>query len=133
MGLAAAQRYCLGYINEISRADIAQLTGERRNPIGVMRLIRSLARNVASEASERTLATDTGGQAPLHRATVASYLDCLRRLLVVEELPAWRAGLRSRARLRQSPKRLFTDPSLAVAALRASPARLDADHALLGP
>ena len=132
MELAAAQRYCLGYINEVSRADIAQLTGERRNPTGVMRLIRSLARNVASEASERTLASDTGGQRPLHRATVASYLDALRRLFVVEELPAWTADLRSRARLRQSPKRLFTDPSLAVAALRANPARLDADHALLG-
>lgn len=132
MELAAAQRYCLGYINEVSRADVAQLAGERRNPTGVMRLIRSLARNVASEASERTLASDTGGQVPLHRTTVANYLDCLRRLLVVEELPAWTADLRSRARLRQSPKRLFTDPSLAVAALRANPARLDADHALLG-
>ena len=132
MDLAAAQRYCLGYISEVSRADIAQLTGERRNPTGVMRLIRSLARNVASEASERTLASDTGGRQPLHRSTVASYLDSLRRLFVVEELPAWTADLRSRARLRQSPKRLFTDPSLAVAALRASPSRLDSDHALLG-
>jgi len=132
MDLAAAQRYCLGYIGEVSRADIAQLTGERRNPTGVMRLIQSLARNVASEASERTLASDTGGQQPLHRSTVASYLDSLRRLFVVEELPAWTADLRSRARLRQSPKRLFTDPSLAVAALRANPSRLDSDHALLG-
>ena len=130
--LPAAQRYCLGYINEVSRADIPQLTGETRNPTGVMRLMRSLARNVATEASERTLAADTGGQQPLHRSTVSSYLDVLRRLFVVEELPAWSADLRSRARLRQSPKRLFVDPSLAVAALRAGPERLDADHRLLG-
>ena len=130
--LSAAQRYCLGYINEVSRADIPQLTGETRNPTGVMRLMRSLARNVASEASERTLATDTGDQQPLHRTTVSSYLDVLRRLFVVEELPAWSADLRSRARLRQSPKRLFVDPSLAAAALRAGPERLDADHRLLG-
>ncbi len=130
--LSAAQRYCLGYINEVSRADIPQLTGETRDPTRVMRLMRSLARNVASEASERTLATDTGGQQPLHRTTVSSYLDVLRRLFVVEELPAWSADLRSRARLRQSPKRLFADPSLAVAALRANPERLDADHRLLG-
>ena len=130
--LSAAQRYCLGYINEVSRADIPQLTGETRNPTRVMRLMRSLARNIASEASERTLATDTGGQQPLHRTTVSSYLDVLRRLFVVEELPAWSADLRSRARLRQSPKRLFADPSLAVAALRAGPERLDADHRLLG-
>ena len=130
--LFAAQRYCLGYINEVSRADIPQLTGETRNPTGVMRLMRSLARNVASEASERTLATDTGDRRPLHRTTVSSYLDVLRRLFVVEELPAWSADLRSRARLRQNPKRLFVDPSLAVAALRAGPERLDADHHLLG-
>lgn len=130
--LPAAQRYCLGYINEVSRADIPQLTGEARDPTRVMRLMRSLARNVAAEASERTLAADTAGQQPLHRATVSSYLDVLRRLFVVEELPAWSADLRSRARLRQNPKRLFADPSLAVAALRAGPERLDADHRLLG-
>ena len=89
--------------------------------------MRSLARNVASEASERTLATDTGDRRPLHRTTVSSYLDVLRRPFVVEELPAWSADLRSRARLCQNPKRLFVDPSLAVAALRAGPERLDAE------
>ena len=51
---------------------------------------------------------------------------------MVEHLPAWAPHLRSRATLRRAPVRHFVDPSLAVAALRATPARLTADLELLG-
>lgn len=42
---------------DVCRADIPQL-GPERSPIRVRRLLRSLARNVASEVSQRTLAAD---------------------------------------------------------------------------
>ena len=58
---------------------------------------------------------------------MSAYLDALERLFVIEELPAYSTHLRSRSRLRKSPKRYFADPSLAAAALRASPDRLLAD------
>ena len=64
--------------------------------------------------------------------TAAEYLDALERLMVVEHLPAWAPHLRSRATLRRAPVRHFVDPSLAVAALRATSARLTADLELLG-
>lgn len=44
--------------------------------------------------------------------------------MVLEHQPAWRPHLRSKAALRQAPRRHFCDPSLAVAALGASPQRL---------
>jgi hypothetical protein len=44
--------------------------------------------------------------------------------MVTEDLPAWRPALRSRARLRAAPVRHLADPSLAAAALGASPSRL---------
>lgn len=53
-----------------------------------------------------------------------SYLAALERLMVLENQPAWAPPLRSRARLRSTPKRHFCDPSLAAAALQATPARL---------
>jgi predicted AAA+ superfamily ATPase len=44
--------------------------------------------------------------------------------MVIEAQPAWSPHLRSRARLRKAPKRHFVDPSLALAAVGASPERL---------
>ena len=64
--------------------------------------------------------------------TAAEYLDALERLMVVEHQPAWRPHLRSRTTLRSTPVRHFVDPSLAVAALRASPAQLAADLGFFG-
>ena len=63
---------------------------------------------------------------------MAEYLDALERLMVVEHQPAWRPHLRSRASLRSTPVRHFVDPSLAVAALGASPAALVANLEFFG-
>jgi uncharacterized protein len=52
--------------------------------------------------------------------------------MVVENQPAWAPHLRSRHRLRKAPKRHFVDPSLAVAALGATPDGLLGDLNLLG-
>lgn len=125
--LDQAMRFSRDYLEEVRRTDVPRL-GARRDPNRLLRLIRSLARNVSSEASVRTLAADTGG-APerLHVETVSAYLDALERLFVIEELPAYSTHLRSRSRLRKSSKRFFADPSLAAAALRAGPDRLLAD------
>lgn len=132
MDLPAAQDYASSYLAEVCRTDISLLGGPARNPLGVTRLLRSLARNVGTEASERTLAADTGGGRPLDPRTVGAYLDALERLFVVEDVPAWSVELRSRARLRQAAKRHLTDPSLAVAALEANPARLMGDLGTFG-
>jgi predicted AAA+ superfamily ATPase len=71
---------------------------------------------------------------PVDRAlrAVRDYLEALARVMIVEDQPAWAPHLRSRYVLRSSPKRHFVDPSLAVAALRATPERLLADLNLLG-
>jgi predicted AAA+ superfamily ATPase len=56
--------------------------------------------------------------------TVSGYLAALTRLMVIEDQPAWNTHLRSSHALRTTPTRHFTDPSLAVAALRATPSAL---------
>lgn len=112
-----ASRSCLG---EIARTDVPRVDGTERDPTKVSRLMASLARNVATEVKDATLADDTAsaaGDAPLERRTVAAYLSALERLFVVEEIPAWRPHLASRAQARKSPKIHMTDPSLTAAAL----------------
>ncbi|WP_156761519.1 DUF4143 domain-containing protein [Microbacterium karelineae] len=89
------------------------------------RLIESLARHTASEAS---LAKDVSGDGgTITPATVRSHLDGLARVFAFEELPAWSVALRSRSRLRSAPKLLLTEPALACAALGIGIDRLASD------
>ena len=124
----AGLRARIDYLEEIRRVDIVRVDGVSRNPDNVARVLQSLARNVATPVSGRTIAAEAGGSdGPLDEDTVRGYLAALRRLMVYEEQPAWSPRLRSRSILRRSPKRHFVDPSLAVAALGATPSRLLAD------
>jgi hypothetical protein len=121
------------YLGEICRADVGRVGQRRHDPEKVGRLLRSLARNQATYASVTTLAADTGGgEGPIKEDTAQEYLDALGRLMIIEDLPPWAPHLRSKSRVRSAPKRLFVDPSLAVAALRATPERLLKDLNLLG-
>ena len=131
--LAAALRANRDYLEEIRRLDVSRVDGKRRDPGKVGQLLRSLARNSATQASVSTIARDTAGDGEaVSRETVIDHLGALARLMIVEDQPAWTPHLRSRAALRRAPKRHFVDPSLAVAALRASPTDLLADLELLG-
>ena len=122
-----------GYLDEISRTDVSRVDGVARNPAGVGRLLESLARNIACEASFATLAADTAGDDPgIDRKTVSSYMAALARLFVVEDLPAWRPHITSRSALRNAPKRHFADPSLAAAALGLMPEAVMADLKFAG-
>lgn len=117
------------YLEEIRRVDISRVDGVRRDPEKVGRLLRSLARNAGTYASATGMAEDIGG---ITVQTVLEYLASLERLMIVEDQPAWAPHLRSRSRLRSAAKRHFVDPSLAVAALRATPEGLLKDLNLLG-
>jgi predicted AAA+ superfamily ATPase len=121
------------YLEQIRTVDVSRVANTRRDPNRVSALMASLARNVATEVKNATLAVDAGGaDGPLSEHTVADYLDALARLMVIEDQPAWAPHMRSKAILRRSPKRHFTCPSLAVAALGAGPDRLLADLNLFG-
>jgi predicted AAA+ superfamily ATPase len=121
------------YLDEVARVDIGRVDATHRDPGRVSRLLASLGRNVATAVAATTLARDAGGaDGPLKDDTVREYLAALERLMVIEDQLAWAPHLRSRHRLRTAPKRHFVDPSLAVAALRATPHRLLGDLNLLG-
>ena len=121
------------HLDEIRRLDIATGDGKRRDPVRVGMLLRSLARNVATPAATATLASDTGeGVSAIKEHTAAAYLRALERIMIVENQPAWPTHLRSRSVLRRKPIRHLADPSLAIAAVRATPARLLRDLDFLG-
>lgn len=129
--LPEALRGVRDYLNEIPRD--AKRLGARHRPDRVVRLIESLARNVATPVAATTLSRDASQpDDPISSETVADYLSSLSRLFVIEDQPGWQPHLRSRYRLRRTVKRHFVDPSLAVAALRATPEALMRDLNFLG-
>ena len=120
------------YVNEAARVEVSEAVGVHHQPEALLRLMRSVARNVATEAKVTRLAADAGGDSPLARGTATAYLRALERIFVVETQPAWSVEMRSRATLRKTPKIHFVDPSLAASSLRATPRRLLADPETLG-
>lgn len=131
--LTNAMTFVSDYIAEITRTDLEDQLGVRHDPTRLARLMRTLARNVSTEVSLTALASDISGASNgTQPRTVSSYLESLERLFVIEDLPPFSPHLRSRARRRKAPKRHFTDPSIAVAALRSNPAQLLRDLSYLG-
>jgi predicted AAA+ superfamily ATPase len=128
LNAAQAQRATRGYLQDICNVDVQRIDGGRRDPRSVMRLIQSLARNVACPVTLQSLVADANGpDGAMKVETVRGYLDVLSRTLITDDVPAWRPELRSRTRLRAASIRHLADPSLAVAAAGASPDRLLAD------
>jgi predicted AAA+ superfamily ATPase len=122
-----------GYLDEVRRIDIRLVDGVKRDPQRVGQLLTSLARHVGTHVKVTTLEADIAGSGgAVERHSIADYLQALSRLKVIEDQPAWPTHLRSKRQQREAAKRHFVDPSLAVAALRATPGRLLGDLNYLG-
>lgn len=109
------------YVDLLAEVDMSRVSNTKRNPVKVRNLLRSLARNTATMVDVTTLETDIREKEnnDISRPTIYDYLDALDRLMIIEDQPAWNTHIRSSSSLRKSPKRHFTDVSLAVAALGA--------------
>jgi predicted AAA+ superfamily ATPase len=70
-------------------------------------------------ASVQTILNDVEAtETSISDKTVSTYYNALRRIFVVEPMPAWSPSLRSRTAIRTSPKHHFVDPSIATAVMR---------------
>ena len=96
--------------------------------------LAALARNVATAATHNTLRLDMsrGEDGSVTDDELVKYLDFFRGMYLIEEVPGWDVGIRSRKHLRTKPKRYFTDPALAARMLGVSSAALLRDTQLLG-
>ncbi len=117
-----AQKAMKHYISEITGHDVQIASGINFNKDNVSKVLRSLARNVGTKVSIKTISADAGGKnTPLHDNTTTGYLNSLSRVFITENSPAWTPELRSKVRVQGQETRYFIDPSLAVAAVGASP------------
>lgn len=111
------------YYNAVVNSDISRVDNINRDPERAKNLMRSYARNIGSQVSNKTIKDDmiNNDLFSLDVDTVLSYINALKKLFVIEESPAWNPNLRSKTVIRTSKTRYFVDPSIAVAALGIGP------------
>ena len=122
------------YYDAVTKEDVTKVDGVKRTSERVQRLMRSYARHQGTQASIATLYEDlkNNDSATLNEDTISSYLEVLRKIFVVEDMPAWNPNLRSKTAIRTSDTRYFVDPSIAIAALGMGPADLMNDLNTMG-
>lgn len=109
----------INYIDSIINIDISSTDGVERTPDKVRLLLQSLARNISTMATDKTIMEDvSANHSSITDKTLNSYLNSLQKLFVVEDVKAWQPYLRSKTAIRTANKRQFVDPSLAAAVLR---------------
>lgn len=104
-----------------------------KDPNRVRLLLRSLARNISTMATNQTIKDDIEAtDNTISDKTIYAYLNALRRIYVVEDLQAWSPSLRSKTTIRTSSKRQFVDPSIATAVMRTNPEGILKDFETFG-
>lgn len=122
------------YINAVVDDEVHRIDGITRDKHKVLLLLRSLARNETTTATNRTLMNDIKDidDEELNPNTVTSYLDIFNRLFLIENQAPFASNIRSSVRVKQAEKRHFTDPSLASALLHVTLEKLMGDLNTLG-
>jgi predicted AAA+ superfamily ATPase len=129
----AGLQMAINYVESVIHHDVSEVDGVDKNPERVRLLLRSLARNISTMATQQTLLDDLEAtQTGLSIRTMSGYLNALNRIFVIEDVPAWMPSLRSKTAIRTSSKRHFVDPSIATAAMRIQPDALFRDFKTFG-
>ena len=116
------------YANIICEEDISRVDRRQRNPMLCRQIMRSYARNLNTLAKRNMILADvTAEMESTSLPTLDDYIGALERLFVINDIEAWSPSIRSKTVIRTGRKRCFVDPSIAVAALGASPTTLETD------
>ena len=118
-----ALRQAIDYYDGLINYDIYKLDDVKRKSDRMNLLMKSYARNISSQASIATIRKDMiqNDVSTLNEETISSYIAVLKKLYVIENLPAWNPNLRSKTAVRTTETRHFVDPSIACAALGMGP------------
>ena len=122
------------YIEAVTESDISKPDDVRRDPDTARRIMRSYARLQGTQSAMTVIAADIAAHEPesFNEDTVYSYVGALKKVFVVEDMPAWCPNLKCKTPLRTSDTRYFTDPAIATASLGAGPGDLLNDLTAFG-
>lgn len=130
----AALEQAFDYYDAVTKEDITKVDGVKRASARVQCLMKAYARHQGTQVSIATLKEDlkSNDTATLDDDTISSYLEALRKIFVVEDVPAWNPNIRSKTAIRTADTRYFVDSSIATAALGLGPSDLISDLKTMG-
>lgn len=112
--------------------DISAIDGKKRNPDYARAILSSYSRNVCQLAKTKAILDDATSSTGMGAVSFYDCLSALKRLYILDDIPAWSPSLRSKTNSRSTPKRNLVDPSLAVRALKTNEEGLKGDFKTLG-
>ena len=116
------------YITAVCESDISRIDGISRNTELARLILRAYARLDSTIESNQTLISDViANNNNVTDRTINDYLAILKKLYIIDEIPAWNPNIRSKTAIRSTPKKSLVDPSLATAILGISPKELMLD------
>lgn len=118
-----ALQQAFDYLDDVVKSDINRADGIEKNEERVRRIMRSLARNQGSQTPTTAIANDilANDSSSVNEDTVQTYIKALKKIFVIEDMPAWNPNLRSKSAIRTSDTRYYVDPSIATASLGLGP------------
>lgn len=119
----AALSQAFDYLDLVVEEDISRVDGVARNASRARQILRSYARFQGAQTPVSMIRDDIRSNETdsLSDDSISSYLNALRQIYVIKDLPAWNPNLSSRTAIRTTDTRYFSDPSIAAAALRIGP------------
>ena len=120
------------YLTQIYEADMFKVDGVRRDKTAMKIILQSLARNPSILSKTTSILRDVNATKSLSENTLNDYINVLEELFIIEDLKGWCPAIRSKSAIRSGRKREFVDPSIAVAAMGASPERFHTDLLTFG-
>ncbi|MCI7773319.1 MAG: DUF4143 domain-containing protein [Succinivibrio sp.] len=122
-----ALQQAIDYYDGVINSDISRVDDIKRDPNRAARVLRSYARNIASQAKLSSITQDIKSNEEINFSddTVSSYIKALKSIFVIEDSNSWNPNLRSKAAIRTTDTRYFLDPSIACAALGIGPQDLE--------
>ena len=134
MSEKAALSQAMDYYDAVVKSDVNRADGGNKNPERVKRLMKSFARNQGAQVASTVLRDDiqANDTDKLNEDTIASYINALKKIFVIEDMPAWNPNLRSKTAIRTTDTRYYVDPSIAAAALGVGPKELLNDLNTMG-
>ncbi len=122
------------YFDAIVNSDISRVDNVQRDSERAKRLMKSYARHQGTQTANTVIRDDilANDAESLTEDTVYAYTTALRKIFVIEDMPAWNPNLRSKTAIRTSDTRYFIDPSIATASLGLGPEDLIKDLNTMG-
>ncbi|HBP25348.1 MAG TPA: hypothetical protein DD618_00115 [Acholeplasmatales bacterium] len=121
------------YIDALCKEDVNKVSGKKYSENRMKKILESLARFTASEATNASILEDLKAlDSSTSENTLIDYLDVLNKLYLSEDLKTWNPNLRSKTAIRSSPARFFIDPSIGASALKLTTEKLLNDFEIFG-